>query len=170
VFFKSDSDIFWRVLSIKWVEHDVHPGQYRIKILRPTRNSIKAQVLLDNILRRDKVLNWDEYEDFVLGWARTIGRNDVAISQSQAYIAAWEMFMLCCDNDIAAWHRNDIFFPTIDPTIDDFQRAQAIDDALRYCDARLPGVYAMWSRQIECHVFNHCSWLAELVAENGCKI
>jgi len=178
VFYKSDSDHFWRVLWVKWMEPEIHPGHYVVRILKPRHNGGQSYnhtferrhthlPLFDNILRRDKILHWDEYEDFILGWSRTIDHADVAATRTSAFVAAWEMFLCCFDEMFAQSGCSGKFFSTVNPNLNEKQRYNAVQESLLYCANDIPLVYEAWMDRMDNYLNRRCGWLVKLVARNG---
>ena len=165
------------------MEPEIHPGHYVVKILRPAHNGGDSypqrvgfrnvlstpEPLFENILRRDKVLYWDQYEDFILSWCKTIRRTDVAITRSQSYIAAWEMLLRCFDDRLASYGRrvSNKLFATIDLQLSERDRCSAIRDSLSYCADNVPLVYQAWIDKMDYYLGRRCGWLAELITRNG---
>lgn len=179
VFYKSDSDQYWRILWIKWMEPEIHPGHYVVRILRPIHNGGNLftarsnylqqdapHPLFENILRQDKKLFWDEYEDFILGWVKTIRSSDVAVTKTQACIAAWEMLLRCFDKKLAESGCGNLFFATIDPGLGIQRRYAEIKEALIHCERNIPIVHRAWLDKIDFYLVKHCGWLAEMITRN----
>jgi hypothetical protein len=170
IFYKSDSDQYWRILYIRWIEPIIHPGHYSIKILKPMHDIGVVSLdksFLENILRIDKKLHWDEYEEFILGWSKTISYKDVAYTKERAYIAAWEMFLCCFDGILAKSGCSHLFFPTIDTKISIKRRCSQIDESIKYCRKYIPNVYFAWVERMKRYLDYQCFWLAEIVKRNS---
>lgn len=167
LFFKTDSDPLWRILWIKWREPSYHPGTYCVRALRPIHNGGPTRNLFENPTRRDKVLHWDEYEDFMIDWSRSVAQDSVPVCKKEVYLAAWETLLYCYDLEVARNGFSGHFFATIDLSLSTDDRYEALMAVISYIASDMPNLHEAWEYEMMPYVRSHSSWLVELVEANG---
>jgi len=163
LFFRESSDIGfqWTVLSIFWNEPDRSPGNYSIRFSTPIHDSRSAEM---DLLRLDKRLSWDEYEEFFYDWALNCNKNKIISGQKQITLTAWEMFVFSHDTYFARTYKNmsDLFFESLDFNLSVENRFSSYQKIIKSFDEKL-NPFKSWKSEINSYSKHYCHWLVDLI-------
>ena len=163
IFLRDDSNlgVEWFVLSFSFRDNPHHPGTYKISNRIPIHNGYSKKLLFEVI--DENVLEWDEYEDYILDFAKDIKTSRVVTDQTEIVLAAWEMFVYCHDRSLSKFA--DILFPSFDAELSAADRYAAYQLASNYFFENKFDFYISWKRDMISYIKSYSYWLAEIVQE-----
>jgi len=158
----------WVLVSMRWENHDYHPGQYQIGINYPIHDGYLNDQLFTQSLPVAK--KWHEYEDFFLDWSSNLKAARPVIGPHEVVLAAWEMFVFSYDS----WFIKQPFeikrslFEAVDKENPIHHRYQHYQDVAIFLSTHHPAVLRPWKYEVLARVQNYADWLAAIV-DNQCK-
>lgn len=161
----SDKRCRWSLVSIDYVAAKYHPGTYRVITMKPIHNGLIAKGrLFDPVASND--LFWDEYESFLLDWAKDQTLQAVD-NEKEVLIVAWEMFVYGGDKRLARFANREDFFNSvnIDLPLKD-RHAACIQMINILCsDPNYHSLFRSWQGEMKRYINKdkYSYWLAELV-------
>ena len=162
IFFKTDYDFTWRILSIRWKLPSVHPGTYHIKTVKPVHDGYRGRALFEST-SKDLSIHWDEYESFIMKWAASLSGDQIASSVKKAHLAAWDMLLYCCDDAIKQQGYQNQFNNTTDVTFNVDERFMALQESLVFISKNFVALHEVWICEMGPYLRDYCYWLADLV-------
>jgi hypothetical protein len=168
VFIAQDEPIRkWTVLSMKWVDNPLHPGEYHFCFFTPIHNGWKGGPLFEKL--DELILQYDEYEDFIFEWASSRSKysNTCRAIEGEwpAILSAWEMFLGMFDSwfvEQAPGSLKRLLFDSVDPDEDASQRMTSYQESLLILTEHHPHVLKRFKFEVLQHAYNYCDWLARL--------
>jgi hypothetical protein len=136
------------LLIIKWQQHGCHPGFY----------DFHECVLQDRIrLKYQKLVAWDEYEDYVLSWCKS---NSILFNKTKIFETVWEFFVKRNESFLAENYNPQEVFVTLDE--ESKERTVSIINFIEKLQAKHPFVYDIWQHKISNIIFNYNHWMRGL--------
>jgi hypothetical protein len=159
----------WVLVSMRWENHDHHPGQYQIGINYPIHDGYASDQLFTQSPSITK--KWHEYEDFFLDWSSNLTAAVPVIGSHEVVLAAWEMFVFSYDS----WFTRQPFeikrslFEGLDKDNPIHHRYQHYQDVAVFLSTHHPAVLRAWKYEVLARVQNYSDWLAAIV-DKKCKL
>lgn len=163
VFLQSnDSPGNWRVVTLRWVSCDWHPGHYNMRVFIPVHNGYRATMLA---LESEENIHWDRYEKFMLDYCTTARQKFRAVPSEEKALAAWQIFLLVFDSRLAATGPGflNLAANSISPENTLEQRALAVQAAKAYLSLCDSDVLDHLRHQIVPLTEDYADWLVRLV-------
>jgi len=175
IFYRHDNQ--WKVMTIRWAEQGNHPGCYIFRYMEPVghrydkngndRSGITFRRNLD-----DAHIWWEEYENYLIEWAKKVSYTDIAHGIYEAKLAAWEICLYCFDALLIGYANNENFYNTINLELPVSRRLQALDRILgqiaRDEHSRIRDtIVNFWEGEILGYIGNQSDWLVKLVERYG---
>lgn len=169
VFLRSKEDPYqWMIFNISWVDGRNAPGMFCISASNPKHNGYEENVFFSYVYA-EKMVQWDDYSDFIVDYAKNIKKNWSVVSDKERNLALWQMFLQVYDGWIVK-NTSHEFYQLVEESIrldNDFhKRFTAFRNArtrLEYCDEE---IYHLFKYEIFPLVKGHSNWLEKLI--NGC--
>ena len=163
IFLRDDSNlgVEWLILSFSFRGNPYHPGTYKFLNIRPIHNGYSEKLLFEII--DEDILEWDEYEDYILDFSKTTKTSKVVTDRTEIVLAAWEMFVYCHDRSLSQFA--DILFPSFDTELSATDRYAAYQLASNYFFENKFDFYKSWKRDMISYIKSYSHWLAEIVQE-----
>lgn len=167
LFFESTDSCQWQsrwvLLSIQWVEDNHHPGQYHIKMSVPVYDGYaKGNFFMQRRIIEKK---WQDYEEFILDWVKTVNGLKPIRGQKEVTLAAWEMFVFMCDNWFIkqSSQLKQKLFQSLDKENSITTRYSNYQDVAIFLATHHPAVLRAWKYEVLAHTQNRADWLAHLI-------
>ena len=175
LFFRHNNQ--WRIINIRWSEQGNHPGLYNIRYYEPQghrydklggdRTGVTLRRAVD-----DAHIYWEEYEKYLVDWAKKLTPQDIARTQAEAKLAAWEICLFSFDALLVGYANNENFFNTVNLDLPVNRRIAAVDRILTQIKRdersriREP-IMNFWEAEIIPYIGSHCDWLVKIVERHG---
>jgi hypothetical protein len=159
------SEGVWTILSIKWQDNPIHPGEYHFSYLTPIHNGYKEHLFE----RDDYILQYDEYEDFIYQWSSKNGWGAKARAiegEWQSILTCWEMFLIMFDGwfvENASFTLKRLLFESVDPDSDLFCRLRYYKESIFILAEKHPSVLKRFKVDVLTYAHSYCNWLARLL-------
>ena len=154
------------LMTIAWREHDRHPGSYYINYYTPVHNGhADGGRYFNRITDVERELEWDEYHSYISSWVK--GQIMPVCGDKEVILAAWEIFVFCCDGMLVDFTSNTTLEKLIynslneDASID--ERFQGYQDCLAYISVEFPSMLKVFKHDVLPHIQYYCHWLAKLI-------
>lgn len=165
VFVTSESPLrSWTVLSIKWKDNPIHPGEYHLCYLAPIHNGHKSGQVFEKM--DEFILQYDEYEHFIYQWASKLADHRAIEGDWQSVLACWEMFLYIFDDwfvENTSSSLKRLIYESINLDQDVSQRLNGYQDAISLLTEQYPYVLKRFKFDVLPHIHSYCDWLARLV-------
>jgi hypothetical protein len=158
----------WLLVTIRWVDHDHHPGEYHIDMNSPVHDGYLSETVFTKWPTNHK--KWHEYEDFVMTWSENLKGVTPVRGVREVTLAAWEMFVFSYDS----WFSRQPFdvkrmlFESLDKERPTDYRYQHYQDVAIFLATHHPAVLRAWKYEVLARVQNYADWLAAIV-DDQCK-
>ena len=161
VFFRTQYDSSWRILSIEWKPQVVHPGEYLIKTFKPLHDGYQIKSLFEPT-SKNLVVHWDEYDAFFVKWVAGLTLDLIATNVKSVHLAAWDM-LLCCFDSLAQGEYRQQLCAAADVSKSADERFAALQDALAFVSRYLPPIHEAWTYEISAYLRDYCYWVPKLL-------
>jgi len=151
----------WDVVAIEWEEPTSHVGTYHLKFFRPHKTDIDSNFL--HQIGEDIVLRWDEYEDFMWTWSKSLQQGAIISDPMQLVLTVWEMYVYSHDAYFADnySHLSDLLFQSLDFNSSLAHRYDGYVRFLKSVDTKR-SPFSYWNEHLSRITKNYSSWLAKL--------
>jgi len=167
VFFRENESDSWRIASIVLQEQKQGPSNYCIRVFKPVRGGDKYFSLFAVYEEND--VEWDDYEDFVLEWSNVLSNFKIATS-SEAFCAAWEMFVYANDEWFSKNIPLDILYGTLDEDLLTTERMHNIYECVQSMSYKSPSRHRVWQDDVMNLVENYAYWLCDIIKNGSLQI
>lgn len=164
----NDSPFNWIVMAIRWEDPHNHPGKYHINFFEPIHNSYSGSGrLFVKTLEKDIELEWDRFQDYILGWSKWAKVTATPIvGEIEVILAIWEVFTFCIDGWLAE-EADSVFrkmhYASVDLDLTLQERYSGYQEALLYMREHYPPAFRVFKDDVKGHFHNYCHWLGKLV-------
>jgi hypothetical protein len=152
------------LMTISWKESQSSPGHYYINYYTPIHDGYARSRYFHKIPDVERELDWDEYNSFIYNWSK--GQIDPVIGDKEVILAAWEVFVYCCDGwfvDYGTQTLEKLIFRSLDAESSIDQRFQGYQEALVLMSTEFPAMLKAFKYEVVPHVQHYCHWLAKLI-------
>lgn len=158
----------WLLVTIRWADHDHHPGEYHIDMNSPVHDGFTTETIFTKWPTTKK--KWHEYEDFLLGWAEKLKGVKPVRGVRNITLAAWEMFVFSYDSWFCRqpFEIKRMLFESLDKDKSADYRYQHYQDVAIFLATHHPAVLRAWKYEVLARVQNYADWLAVIV-DKQCK-
>ena len=150
----------WLIMSIRWIGHDYHPGQYAIEINYPVHDGYENDCVFSKT--NPIYIKWDEYEKFLLEWRNNKENKQFkpVFEPKEVVMAMWEMFVYSCDSWFAKKDSvvKNLLFDSLDRDNDIDLRYKKYKEVLTHIDSS--SVNRIWTYEMLSKTQNYSFWLA----------
>ena len=163
----------WVLFSIRWKDHDHHPGQYHISIDRPVHDGYQQDQLFTAVdlgfCHSPITLKWDLYESFVLDLASHLPPVAPVVGDQEVIMAAWEMFVFSYDSWFLKQPHSvkKLLFESLDKENPIQLRYQNYQDVIVFISTHHPAILRSWKYEVLARVQNYANWLAAILNTQG---
>jgi len=168
LFFKESDDDSWRIASILLTDQKQGPNNYSIKVFKPVRMA-DAYFGLNPVYEEDDI-EWDDYEDFILDWCRVLSNFKIALTESDIFFAAWEMFIVANDEWFSRNFPSDVLYSTLDEDLSRVERLHNIRECACSISLKSPTRYRTWRDEVLNLVDNYAYWLCDIIKNDRVQI
>ena len=153
----------WVTLSIKWENHDYHPGQYHINMNSPIHDGYLNEIIFTKNAPIYK--KWDEYENFFLKWGQNYPRLKPISDPKEVVLAAWEMFVFSCDSWFSKKDSDTkkLLFESLDKDNSIELRYKKYQEMLSIIEIDCPPMLRIWKYEVLVRTQNYAFWLATVL-------
>ncbi len=158
----------WVVVNVEWRFNSHHPGNYTLKVLTPVHNSGRGPDLFTSIPGYPSwlTLNYDEFEQFFVLFAGSLGKIKAVTDYREASLLGWEMF--CYTHDSYLSQRTSSVFHEVFATSIDFDlplesRYYAYREAVDLLMVQDSTAFDLYESSIHSYTQRSLSWLARLI-------
>ena len=151
------------LVSIKWENHDHHPGQYIIDMNSPIHDGYLSETFFSKPSSIRK--KWHEYEDFILDWCENLKGVKPVRGQKEIVLAAWEIFVFSYDSWFLKQPHEikQILYEGLDVEKSIDYRFKHYQDVAIFLSTHHPAVLRTWRYEVLARVQNYADWLADII-------
>lgn len=152
----------WKILIIRWMPCESHPGHYCIRVFSPVHNGYRTHMLTCSV---DQMVFWDNYEPFVLDFVKSCRPEFSAVPSEESILAAWQMFLLIFDSKLVLMGQEflTLVSRSIAPNLSIEERSTAVVAAKAQLRLLLPEVSEHLHHQIFPLADFYSDWLVRLI-------
>jgi hypothetical protein len=115
------------------------------------------------------ILSLVEFDEFVIEMSKRSSKRGLLRRKKEVFLAAWEMFLVCCDHCLAEKLDPEMLFETVDSGSTLTTRYENLISAVRHLEHYHEGLFDIWKNKVACHARNYLYWMNDLILEHGHK-
>ena len=167
----------WAILSLRYLEQGNHPGYHIARYMEPQGSRFdrygndRTGCTLRKV-KEDDIVYWDNYQIYLTNWSKSIHKTDIAASELDARLAAWEICLQCFDTLLTPYANSELFFNTINLDLSPTKRYNYVEQMLHLIRREERGknqvLAHFWEDDLANFYRNYATWLVKLVERYGC--
>lgn len=148
------------VILFHWKQASIfRPGNYLVRVGKPVHNGCeRGFCYITSKLIPQSVCYWDEFEDFLAGWSRSV---DLVFGRQRVALKAWQIFLYCFDRRVANNIGPDALYDSIDLDLSVRERYKSMQETLRKLKANHDYLYQAWKNHMEGHLESYLHWVKD---------